>query len=541
MIKKSNIFLVVLIALLLSGCGESKNGQDSKLTEIIQEGITENVTDENNQQNNRENAAQSFVENKYGFADNMIYGMNITTKETNGTKTISHKKEMIKETSKTGAVYFKEVLSENGNNGLVCVYFSDDENGYAKLEVDYIYDYSNGFSSSYSIGLSNLTENNRCYVIVKDDYLAYVEFSEKPKFSNGDLTYCEKITVYRLMSSGVDEIYTISRELTTGEYELKQFEIKTDTEWIIYAAGYGKFTAEGAEFVTTQQEFCDKANELLQESSIDYLIFNKTSWNNRWFGISIDESGISEDMVKIDFLSSEPVINEKDEEVIDIVVKINDEKQQLAEGEVLEEIEDYPVSYEYDTETTPQETIVMPENIPESVDVNSLQDLRYFDIDGFWYSSDYKYVYHIYTQQPDSGFGTLYFANLKGSAKAKHGQVKQSSSYSVILKAMETNQFSPEVYASNNQLISDELTLIKTDEWITTSLIGTWSDGKRTYTFDSDGSYEVKTSSDWYWGKYFIMGENQIVLGKHLDNLKTYKYSLDGNTLTINNNQFIRQ
>ena len=84
-------------------------------------------------------------------------------------------------------------------------------------------------------------------------------------------------------------------------------------------------------------------------------------------------------------------------------------------------------------------------------------------------------MYYIYTQHPDSGFGTLYFADLVGSAEAKHGQVKQTSSYSVILKAMEDNVFSPEVFAANNQLVSDEIVLEREDDSIVSNLLGTWT------------------------------------------------------------------
>ncbi|MDO5410186.1 MAG: hypothetical protein Q4F21_06990, partial [Lachnospiraceae bacterium] len=308
-----------------------------------------------------------------------------------------------------------------------------------------------------------------------------------------------------------------------------------------YAAGYSSYTAEGAEFVSTQQDFCNRVNELLKSCSLDCITMNKTSWNNRCYGMNIDEKGLNEDMVKVDFSSLEPVLDENGDEVTDIVITINDEKQQSAEGEKLEEIEDYPVIYGQNTETIPEAPIIMPENIPQSLDVNDLQDLRYFNVDGFWHSSDYRYVYHIYTQHPDSGFGTLYFADLDGGSKAKHGQVKQTSSYSVILKAMEDNGFSPEVYASNNQLVSDEITLVKADDWIASSLIGVWSDGSRTYTFESEGKYEVKTSDDWYWGKYFIIDENKIVLGKHLDNLRIYDYSLEGNSFILNEHTFVCQ
>lgn len=257
--------------------------------------------------------------------------------------------------------------------------------------------------------------------------------------------------------------------------------------------------------------------------------------------MDIDESGMGKNMVKLDYSYSEPVVDETGDEVTDITIDINKEKQQFVGTEKLEEIEDNPVDYNQTNETMPQDSLVMPDNIPESINKNELQDLREFSIDGFWHSSDYRYVYHIYTQHPDNGFGTLYFADLEGESKAKHGQVKQTSSYSVILKAMEDNGFSPEVFAVNNQLRSDEITLVKAEDGLASILAGRWSDGRITYTFDSDGEYEVKTSNDWYWGPYFIIDENKIVLGKQIDNLKIYEYTVEGDSLIIDERAFVRQ
>lgn len=482
-----------------------------------------------------------YVEEYYGIADNPVYGRLIThTEIKTGTKTTTFD-EKIKEDSKGGSVFYKTVTPKGKTDGLVCIYLSDNDNNRIFLKAAYIYNQDEMSSGSYTTTLSTSTTNNRCYAFVENDYFACVELSEQKNIAYDDLMYSEKISVYKITGNGLDELYTIRRELESDTNEYKKFEIKSDSDWIIYAAGYTNYTTEGAEFVSTQQEFCNRANKLLKSCSMNGIILNKTSWNNRWFGTSIDESGINDSMVKVDFSSVESSADENGDEVTDIVIKINDEKQQLEEGEELEEIEDYPVTYGQNTEIITQEPIVMPENIPQSIDVNALQDLRNFDIDGFWHSSDYKYVYHIYTQHLDNGFGTLYFANLKGKSKAKHGQVKQTSSYSVILKAMEDNEFSPEVFASNNQLVSDEITLIKADDWIVSNLIGIWSDDSKTYTFDSDGTYEVKTSEDWYWGQYFIIDENQIVLGEHLDDLRVYSYTLEENSFILNERTFVRQ
>ena len=92
-----------------------------------------------------------------------------------------------------------------------------------------------------------------------------------------------------------------------------------------------------------------------------------------------------------------------------------------------------------------------------------------------------------------------------------------------------------------DRLCSDEITLVKAEDGLALTLEGRWSDGRKTYTFDRDGKYEVKTSNDWYWGQYFIIDKNKIALGKHLDNLKIYEYTVEGDSLIINERAFVRQ
>lgn len=499
--------------------------------------IDKNTTINENGQNDNVNVElkeeKKYIEQMYGIADNPVYGKRIIHTETE-TKQATYT-EKINEDSKGGSVFYQMVEPEKDVDGLVCVYLTDKDNNGIVLKSTYIYNIAFPSSGSYTTTLTTSTAKNRCYAIVKNNYFVSVELSEQKDDLDDELMFHEKISVYKLFESNMEEMYTISRRIKSSINEIKQFEIQSDSEWIVYASGYENYTAEGAELVSTQEEFCNKANNLLESSLLNCITFNKTSWSNRWFGMEIDESGINKDMVKVDFSYSEPEIEKNGDEAIDIIIKINDEKQQLIEDKKLEEIEDYPVTYDQNTETMIQDTIVMPENIPQSVDVSDLQDLRYFNIDGFWYSSDYKYVYHIYTQQPDGGFGTLYFADLDSKAGAKHGQVKQTSSYSVILRAMEDNGFSPEVFAVNNKLISDDITLERVDDSIIYNLTGKWTNGDVTYTFDTDGKYHVDSEDNSYWGGYFVINETDFVLGETMKNLKLQSYKIEGDILTINN------
>lgn len=518
--------IVLIVAMLLCSCNRKEKEAGRK----------------DGEKQTEDQKIAEYIEQKYGVASNPIYGRRtVHTEMQSGQKTTTFK-EKIKEDSKDGSVLYKKVATEKELDGLVCVYIKEQGDNGIFLCAEYLYNRDEAVTNTYTVTLSETQENKRCYAIVEDGYLTGISITEEKDDVLDKLRYDEKISTYKCTDNGLENLYTIERKLELGDVsELREFKIKTKSEVLVYASGYGSYTYEGAEYISTQKEFCVKANQLLKDSSIDCIKMNKTSWSNRWFGMDIDESGMGKNMVKLDYSYSEPVVDETGDEVTDITIDINKEKQQFVGTEKLEEIEDNPVDYNQTNETMPQDSLVMPDNIPESINKNELQDLREFSIDGFWHSSDYRYVYHIYTQHPDNGFGTLYFADLEGESKAKHGQVKQTSSYSVILKAMEDNGFSSEVFAVNNQLRSDEITLVKAEDGLASILAGRWSDGRITYTFDSDGEYEVKTSNDWYWGQYFIIDENKIVLGKQLDNLKIYEYTVEGDSLIIDERAFVRQ
>lgn len=157
---------------------------------------------------------------------------------------------------------------------MVCVYLSDNEGNGITLDAQYIYDYKDQMSASHMVVLATPEGNDRCYVIIGPDYLAGVNLSEHEEDLDNELIYDEEISVYKLLEDSLEEMYRISRRLRSTS-DTKDFQIQSDSEKIIYATGSADYTAEEAEFISTQQEFCDRANNLLANSSLGCITLNK--------------------------------------------------------------------------------------------------------------------------------------------------------------------------------------------------------------------------------------------------------------------------
>lgn len=520
------VFMALMSAFLLGACGTKK---------------TEDTSQENNISTQAEQTL-NYMEQTYGIADNPLYGTRIVSTEKDGNTISTVGEERINKDSKGGSVFCRKVNPQGQKEGLLGAYLSDSDGGRIKLEMLYVYDSDNPDGGSYCSTLptastSMFAQKVRCYIVTKDDYVAKVSLYEEKENGSEDLQFTEDITVYRMTGNGLEEEFNISRDLNSNKEGKKQFRlhISNNSTWYVYASGYINYRFEGAELMSTQQEFCDKANELLKSCSLTDISLNKTSWNNRWYGVDVEESSIESNAVKVDFSATNARKDENGSDVEDIIVKINDKEQNLQDSKNLEVITDDPVSYYQNTDTT--NPFLAAENksqsANESSSVNEASDVGNFNIDGFWYSTDHRYVYHIYTQNPDNGFGTLYFVDMQSKSKSKHGQVKQLSSQRFLLKAMETGMFSPEVSVSGNQLIAEEITLERVEDSVANRILGTWTNGNVTYTFDTKGEYQVKKSSDSYWGQYYFNGENELVMGRSLSDFQSEEYRIEGNQLIL--------
>ena len=215
---------------------------------------TDTVSNEVNVADDDSADLREYIEQEYGFADNPVYGVYITHKEnlSGSTKTYESK---FKGDSQAGAVLFREVAPDENTEGLVCIYLSEEENNGIVVKAAYHYENAQG-TNTYITTLATptifttLTRGNRCYAIIGNDVLASVHLLEEEDISNKDESvYTENIAVYRLTETGMEELYTINRTVESNEKELKNFVIQNESERIIYAAGFVRYTPDGGEFV----------------------------------------------------------------------------------------------------------------------------------------------------------------------------------------------------------------------------------------------------------------------------------------------------
>lgn len=337
--KKSKVKLCILIllaCLIIAGAAiatafiynDKKSGVDNNFEEKTSE--VDSIALKND-------GAGTYIEKNFGFANNITYATLVGTKKTNGTShTISYN-TTFNDNSNGGAVFYKILKNTDCPNGLLCVYLDADQKGIA-AKVSFIYDYKKS-ESSYTTTISTSDVNNRCYCVIYNDCLLTIELLEHRELSKSsfydDEYYEEKITAYDFIGEEMSKKFEITRRTEpriTGN--LKNYTITQGDTELKYVEGYGSYKDPQAEFLSTEQDFCDKGNELLSVIDSECVSLLKTSWDDRWNGLNIDESNLNKNMVKIDFTTSDP-ITVNNEERYDIVVNVNN-----VEAEIIDYDED---------------------------------------------------------------------------------------------------------------------------------------------------------------------------------------------------------
>lgn len=130
---------------------------------------------------------------------------------------------------------------------------------------------------------------------------------------------------------------------------------------------------------------------------------------------------------------------------------------------------------------------------------------------------------------------------MEDSDEVKSGKVVQTSDYSIILKANEDGEFRPEVFTADGMLMGEEVDLYRTDIIRASRVVGTWANDDVTYEFGSDGVYHVDGERRSYWGYYFLIGKDQIVLTEQNEDCELMEYTIDGNTLVLDGSLTLRR
>ena len=81
------------------------------------------------------------------------------------------------------------------------------------------------------------------------------------------------------------------------------------------------------------------------------------------------------------------------------------------------------------------------------------------------------------------------------------------------------------------KLVSDHITLYKTDKTLIKQFYGEWTDGDETFVFRDDYTY---LADDGVWGYYFVLPNDQLVMIPVGEDAKIYPYAISGHQLTIN-------
>lgn len=541
--KKKALVLVCsfLVLLTVTSCDNTKNEKNSSVATV-----------ESVKETEKEDKLYSYIERNYGFCESSVQGV-FTAAPVQEGATLNKGNMRFSDGMTGGAVYYKKLDDAEQN---MCVFLDDRDGERINLSLTCFQLSQDGFvpKTSSTITLAQPHMKSRCYCAVNGKYIVVVQLEDK---SEGwydrcfylahervdsvehihDFLYQETIYVYDYTESLFEPLFKLQREITSYyENDTKSYIMKYgDNNWA-YASGCDNYINDWATLVTTEQEICDKANMLLREFDINWITVERTSWENRWYRLEIDENGIPDSMAKVDFNCSYSEVDKNGNVQSDINIEVNAEKE--PNEEIEPEKADIPVIYG-ESPNMDSNLIVMPEFILNSVDESQLHDLTDFNLDGYWYSSDLRYVFYIFTNSPDNGFNTYYFVDLQGSDGAKYGTVQQTSSYSINLKPREDNEKVLELFAENQQLVSDEIILTRADDNIADSIWGEWQNGDKRYTFESDGTYWVHDGQDSYWCYYFPIDESRIVLGEYSENLKKQNHSFKCFNYVVDNDSLI--
>lgn len=486
------------------------------------------------------------VSDQFGFATETVQGTYASTiSRGQGGVTLEGTTFTLDDASAVGIVYYG-TFDDDGAERILCVYLDDD--GYQDMGL--YASLSNGDSFSEPYLLARPHANARCYISLEDGLLTFVELADYQEGWydghyylahdwSGDVassTYIKYVETVRVMdlTQGFVDILNISRTIEPPEPETLACVMDDGDTRTKYASGFSSYNDNISTLLTTEQEFCDQANDALMSSGIDWVTLTRTSWQNRWYRLEIDESSIPENMAKIDFVC------ETGEQTEDTVVSgafsitLNAPAEEVTG--LTPEGEDEPVTYGDGSADSSQGEFAPapPSDLPASVDADELLQVAMMNLDGYWYSPELDRVYLLNdTGNRGKFYHEFIYCDLNGVGDVLSGSIRLGSTYSIILNANLDDEDDYEMFAVGvDKLVSDDLTLVRASSSMDAQLLGIWSNGDETLEFDNDASYDYG-GDEWYWGRYFLLDEGHIAMGSQSDDVKLLTMSLSLDTLTI--------
>lgn len=261
---------------------------------------------------------KAYIAEKYGMADEVILARKTRhTEKTSGGYQVTEVNEIL-DGSHDGAVFCKSIHPKTAEQGNVCVHLEQTESQYINLHAVCMQNSYVRLNSLLVMPLYN-EKYIRDYVIVQDDYFMNIRLSEE-EFTEDDFRYNEEITVYD--TNTAEERYQITREVADNGMQL--FCLNMDAQHLVYAEGVN-YIADEVEFVSSQKEFCDKVNTFLDTELDGVITLQEFSWENRWdHTFRMNEAITENSMVSVDYAYAQPTIDEKGDEITNMVIAIND-------------------------------------------------------------------------------------------------------------------------------------------------------------------------------------------------------------------------
>ena len=337
-------FITVFIGafLLNSRTTEENLNNNSKDSHTLQTLISEEAEEFEVEKESTEKTEEE-VDQANSFEGEEVIRATFTCSVTRVESSKSAEKDITLEDGKNGEEIFGKTFDLGGNKERTIFAYLEEVNTSVYLKIR-IVDKENG-SNVLDRSFSAFTPcmKNKCYVYVHKDYITVIEMAEDssgwydgyyylsydPGLNHSSFdenwNYKETITVYDIDGS-IEKILGITRELSPvyAKGEKECWIEMPDERWCYSSIS---IRSENTEFLSTEQEFCDLANSLLSQYTVENINCKEISLENYWNGLEVEEKELFNNMLKIDTTCSYGILDSDGIVTSDIEFFINAKRE----------------------------------------------------------------------------------------------------------------------------------------------------------------------------------------------------------------------